>query len=153
MNQTRRNILSGTVSSAMLSVALAAGLLQPRSVAASALRTDLGNTLRQLATTRPIMSEAIHINAPAIAVDGASFFFEFSSVLPDVDTFVVFVEQNPQPMVAAFKLAPEVLPMIQMRIKVAKTSRVLVLARSGGKFYSNEKTVKVTVGGCGAGFN
>lgn len=153
MNQSRRNILRGTVSGAVLSVALAAGLMRPRSAAASAMRADLGNALRQLATTRPVMSDAIHINAPAIAVDGASFFLEFSSVLPDVDVLMVFVEQNPQPLVAAFKLAPEVLPLIQTRIKLSSTSRVLVVARSGGKFYSNEKTVKVTVGGCGAGFN
>jgi len=153
MNQSRRNILRGTVSGAVLSVALAAGLMRPRSAAASSMRNDLGNALRQLASTAPVMSDAISLKAPSIAVDGASFFLEFSSVLPDVDALMVFVEQNPEPLVAAFKIAPEVLPLIQMRIKISRTSRVLVAVRSAGTFYSNEKTVQVTVGGCGAGFN
>ena len=153
MNQTRRNLLRGTASSAVLSVALAAGLLRSGSTAASSLSPALAGTLRALRTSQPLASDEIHLKVPAIAVDGASFFIQFSTTLPDVDALMVFVERNPQPLVAAFQITPDLLPDIEMRIKVAQTSQVIVVARSAGKFYQAARTVKVTTGGCGAGIN
>jgi len=35
------------------------------------------------------------------------------------------------------------------RLKMAKTSNVIVIVEAGGKLYSTTKEVKVTVGGCG----
>jgi sulfur-oxidizing protein SoxY len=63
------------------------------------------------------------------------------------------VDRNPQPLIAAFQIAPEVLPTLQMRIKVAQTANVWVVARSAGRFFRAAKTVKVTAGGCGVGLN
>jgi sulfur-oxidizing protein SoxY len=41
------------------------------------------------------------------------------------------------------------MPSIANRIKMAKTSNVIVVVEAGGKVYSTTKEVKVTVGGCG----
>jgi sulfur-oxidizing protein SoxY len=41
------------------------------------------------------------------------------------------------------------MPMIANRLKMARTSSVIVLVESGGKLFSTSKEVKVTVGGCG----
>ncbi len=153
MNQARRNILRGTVSTAVLSVAVAAGLLHPRAVLAAGRNTALTDALRALQGINPVLSDAIRIRAPDIAEDGASVFIDFFCALPEVDTLVVFVDRNPQPLVAAFHIAPEVVPALQMRIKVSQTAQVWVVARSAGRFYKAAKTVKVTAGGCGAGVN
>ena len=40
-------------------------------------------------------------------------------------------------------------PAVANRLKMARTSNVIVLAEAGGKLYSATKEVKVTVGGCG----
>ena len=40
-------------------------------------------------------------------------------------------------------------PAVANRIKMAKTSNVIVVVEAGGKLYSATKEVKVTVGGCG----
>lgn len=153
MNQTRRNILRGAVSTAVLSVAVAAGILRPLTAAASGRNGALVDALRALPSSNPVLSDAIRIRAPDIAEDGASVFIDFFCALPEVDTLVVFVDRNPQPLVAAFHIAPEVVPALQMRIRVAQTAQVWVVARSAGQFYKAAKTVKVTAGGCGAGVN
>lgn len=153
MNQTRRNVLRGVVSTAALSVAVAAGLLRPRAVAAATMSSNLIHTLRALQTSNPGYSSAIQLRAPDIAVDGATVFIDCSCGLPDVDAMVFFVDRNPQPLIAAFQLAPEVVPALQMRIKVAQTAQVVAVVRSAGQFYKTWKTVKVTSGGCGVGLN
>jgi len=153
MNQARRNILRGTVSTAVLSVAVAAGLLHPRVVLAAGRHAALTDALRALQGINPVLSDAIRVRAPDIAEDGASVFIDFFCALPEVDTLVVFVDRNPQPLVAAFHIAPEVVPALQMRIRIAQTAQVWVVARSAGQFYKAAKTVKVTAGGCGAGVN
>jgi sulfur-oxidizing protein SoxY len=153
MNQARRNILRGTVSTAMLSVAVAAGILRPREVVAATMEGSLKQTLRALRAGNPVLTNAILLRAPEIAVDGANVFIDFSCALPEVDALIVFVDRNPQPLVAAFQIAPEVVPALQMRVKVAQTAQVWVVARSAGQFYKTARTVKVTAGGCGVGVN
>ena len=151
MNQVRRDVLRGTVSSALLAVALAAGILRPRN--AHAAVGGLKQTMQALQRSNPVLNDAIRLKAPAVAVDGSNVFIEFSCDLPDVDALIVFADRNPQPLIAAFQLAPEVVPALQMRIKVAETSQVWVVARSAGKFYKTAKSVRVTSGGCGVGVN
>jgi sulfur-oxidizing protein SoxY len=153
MNQARRNLLRGTVSTTVLSVAVAAGILRPRQASAYGMETRLTQTLRALRTSNPAFTDAIWLSAPEIAENGASVFIKFACGLPDVDALMVFVDRNPQPLIAAFQIAPEVVPALEMRIKVAETARVWIVARSAGKFYKMAQTVKVTVGGCGAGVN
>jgi len=153
MNQARRNILRGTVSTAVLSVAVAAGIVRPATAAASSGRNSLAEILQALRTSNPVLTNAIRLKAPDIAEDGASVFIDFSCALPDVDALVVFVDRNPQPLVASFQIAPEVVPALQMRIKISQTAQVWVVARSAGQFYKAATTVKVTAGGCGIGVN
>lgn len=153
MNQARRSLLRGSVSTAALSVAIAAGILRPRLAEASALTLGVPDTLRALQSSNPIASSAIQIRAPDIAENGASVFIDVQCGLPHVDALVVFVDRNPQPLIAAFQIAPEVVPSLQMRIKVAQTANVWVVARSAGTFYRAARTVKVTAGGCGLGLN
>ncbi len=153
MNQTRRNILRGAVSGGVLAVAIGAGLLRAGSASAGVVDTNLLQVLQKLKVSKPILSDAVKLKAPAIAVDGASFFIEFSSDLPDVDTLIVLVEENPQPLIAAFQITPDVEPSIVTRVKLFKTGNIRVVARSAGQFFMTESMVKVTVGGCGAGLN
>jgi sulfur-oxidizing protein SoxY len=153
MNEARRNILRGTVSTAALSVAVAAGILRPGKAFAYGREIGLARTLRSLQGTNPASTGAIRVKAPDIAENGASVFITFACDLPQVDTLAVFVDRNPQPLIAAFQIAPEVVPEMQMRIKVAQTANVWVVARSAGTFYKAAKMVTVTTGGCGAGVN
>jgi Predicted secreted protein len=51
--------------------------------------------------------------------------------------------------VATYKIPADTAPSVANRIKMARTSNVIVVVEAGGKLYSATKEVKVTVGGCG----
>jgi sulfur-oxidizing protein SoxY len=153
MNHVRRGLLRATLPTATLAVALAAGLLRPRSAHASGQEGQVRDSLRALQASNPVQTDLIRLNAPDIAENGASVFINFACALPEVDTLFVFVDRNPQPLVAAYQIAPEVVPALEMRIKVSGTANVWVVARSAGRFYRASKKVTVTAGGCGIGEN
>ena len=153
MNPSRRHLLRGTLASSTLAVAVAAGLLRPGRVSAATPMPPLRDALLALSRSRPQDSDAILIKAPDVAADGASVFVEISSTLPKVDMITIFVERNPQSFIAAFHLAPEVLPVLTTRIKIAQTSPVWAVVRSDGQFYKTTRVVTVTVGGCRVDFD
>ena len=59
------------------------------------------------------------------------------------------VSENPNALVGVIQDSGGHVPSVANRIKMAKTSNVIVLVEAGGKLYSATKEVKVTVGGCG----
>ena len=52
-------------------------------------------------------------------------------------------------LVASYRIPAGTVPSVANRIKMAKTSKVIVLVEAGGKLFRSDKEVKVTVGGCG----
>lgn len=180
--ESRRRFLQSTLSAGALSVAATAGLLKPTAALAwfpffnfnnpaepakpapvyqpaqpswqpsSRPRTPLQILVDELRNARPETSPAVDLQSPEIAVDGASITLTFQALLPDVDGLAVYIEGNPQPLAAAFHLAPNVLPEMKLMVRLAQSSNVSVVVRSKGQFYRNQKFVKVTRGGCSDSF-
>ncbi len=94
-------------------------------------------------------SDKIKLDAPEIAENGAVVPIAVSSTLADVTAIAFLVAENPNALVAAYKIPAGTMPSVANRIKMAKTSNVIVVVEAGGKLYSATKEVKVTVGGCG----
>lgn len=180
-SQSRRHFLQSSVPTGVLSVAAAAGLLQPSAALAwfpffntnprpqpapaatpapyftlpaapARPKTPLEVLLDELRRAKPETSPAIELLSPEIAVDGASIMLNFQALLPEVDGFAVYIEGNPKPLAAAFHLAANVLPEMKLLVRLAQSSNIAVVARSQGKFYRALKFVKVTQGGCGDSF-
>jgi sulfur-oxidizing protein SoxY len=59
------------------------------------------------------------------------------------------VPENPNVLAAYYKIPQGTMPNVANRLKMAKTSNVIVIVESAGKLFSATKEVKVTVGGCG----
>ena len=59
------------------------------------------------------------------------------------------VTENPYALAASYKIPEGTVPAVSNRLKMAKTTNVVAIVESGGRFYSATKEVKVTVGGCG----
>lgn len=97
----------------------------------------------------PEPSEAVQLETPDIAEDGAIVPVTIRSELPQVDTIWVFVEKNPVPLAARFDLGPGLDAFVSLRIKLNESCRVLAVVRSEGGFYRAEKPVRVVLGGCG----
>jgi sulfur-oxidizing protein SoxY len=94
-------------------------------------------------------SDKIKLDAPEIAENGAVVPVSVTTALSDVTSISFLVAENPIVLVASYRIPAGTVPSVANRIKMAKTSKVTVLVEAGGKLYSANKEVKVTVGGCG----
>ena len=94
-------------------------------------------------------SDKVKMDAPEIAENGAVVPVSVSTTLADVTSISFLVAENPVALVASYKIPAGTMPSVANRIKMAKTSNVIVVVEAGGKLYSATKEVKVTVGGCG----
>jgi sulfur-oxidizing protein SoxY len=94
-------------------------------------------------------SDKVKLDAPEIAENGAVVPVSVATTLADVTSISFLVSENPVVLVASYKIPAGTMPSVANRIKMAKTSNVIVVVEAGGKLYSTTKEVKVTVGGCG----
>ena len=94
-------------------------------------------------------SDKIKLDAPEIAENGAVVPISVSTSLADVISIAFVVPENPNVLAAYYKIPQGTMPNVANRLKMAKTSNVIVIVESGGKLFSATKEVKVTVGGCG----
>ena len=153
---TRRLILKGTGTVALAGL----GMISFRPVAALAAANDKypdnafmqkdGNEAIKLLygrTAEP--SDKIKLDAPEIAENGAVVPVSVSTALADVTTISFVVPENPNPLAAYYRIPPGTMPNVANRLKMAKTSNVIVIVEAGGKLYSAAREVKVTIGGCG----
>ena len=94
-------------------------------------------------------SDKVKLDAPEIAENGAVVPISVTTTLPEVSSISFVVPENPNPLAAYYKLPPGTMPSVANRLKMAKTSNVVVIVEAGGKLYSATREVKVTIGGCG----
>ena len=94
-------------------------------------------------------SSEVTLTAPDIAENGAIVPLNVKTKLKNVESIMIFVENNPQPLSSGYHLSPKSIPVVGTRIKMGKTSTVMAAVKSNGKIYTASKEVKVTIGGCG----
>jgi sulfur-oxidizing protein SoxY len=157
MDMLRRNLLKGVGAGGMLTAALAAGLLKPGRVYAAEEwnkvafdAKDIGGALKGLNATNAADSKDIVIKAPDIAENGAVVPVEVVSNIPNTASISVLSIKNPLPLAASFEFANGAVPELQVRVRLAETTQVKAVVKTAdGKFFTAQKEVKVTVGGCG----
>jgi len=68
-----------------------------------------------------------------------------------VSEILVVADGNPNPGVATFQFSPLTgKAEASTRIRLATTQNIIAVAKtSKGEFFTNQKLVKVTIGGCG----
>ena len=151
MNSSRREMLRG---SAVLGLAMAAGLLKPGSAWAdwnkAAFDTKtLPDAVKALGGASPAESNLITITSPDIAENGAVVPFTIESKLPKTENVAILIEKNPNILAANFSIPDGTQPWVNTRVKMGQTSNVIALVKADGKFFYASKEVKVTLGGCG----
>ncbi len=104
---------------------------------------------RELAGRHPVEGGKLTLEAPEIAENGAIVPITVESGLPDVDTIWIFVEKNPTPLAARFRLDNSLDTFVSLRIKMNESCDVIAVIKSGEEYFSARKKVRVVVGGCG----
>lgn len=156
MLESRRKFIKQCLSIATYSIALTSGFLRSSLAKAEWEKekfqpSSYKKTIENLYSKTPfIESKKITFNRlPKVAENGAVVPISITSTLKKVRKISILVEQNPHPLSAEFYLSPALIPHVSARIKMAKTSHVIVIVEAEGKLYRKTQFVKVTKGGCG----
>ncbi len=157
MDMLRRSMVKSVGAGGVLAAALAAGLLKPTRVLAAEEwnraafdAKEASAALKGIGASNTADSKDILLKAPDIAENGAVVPVEVVSNIPNTISIAVLSLKNPLPLAAAFDYSNGAMPELQVRVRLAETTQVKAVVKTAdGKFYSAQKEVKVTVGGCG----
>ena len=156
VDATRRLILKGAAVLALIGMAGIRFDLTPAFAAANDKypedafkQKNSDDAIKALYGKAAEASDKIKLDAPEIAENGAVVPVAVSSTLPEVTSISILVAENPNALIASYRIPAGTIPNVANRIKMAKTSNVIAVVEAGGKLYSASKEVKVTVGGCG----
>jgi len=151
----RRTFLKGTVATSALAVAAGAGLLRSgQALAAEWPKAafeagDVAAAGKAAFGSDGATSKDIKIKAPLQAENGAVVPVKVETSLADVKSIAIFVAKNPKPLATKVDFSGDSVGYYSTRVKMGKTSDVIVYVNSGGKILKASAMVKVTVGGCG----
>lgn len=104
---------------------------------------------KHMAIDGEIPSADIMITAPDKAENGAVVQVEVKSNIANTEAIAIFVEKNPTPLIANFMFSNGAEPFVVTRIKMAETSDIKVVVKSGSQYFTNAKYVVVLENGCG----
>lgn len=154
MNESRRKILKSGVGLGLLSALMAVGMISPQQAQAAVGRgafdaKTLDEAYKAIGVTAPTASDQVLINASDIAENGAVVPIGIKSNLPNTEMVALLIERNPNPLSASYTMTDMSIPDITMRVKMGQTSNVVALVKADGKFYTANKEIKITLGGCG----
>ncbi len=151
MNPNRRTVLK---TSSALGLLVACGLVTSRQALAATGREGfsaktLADALAAVGGT-PADSKDIVITSPDIAENGAVVPVSVASNIPGTSEIYFFVEKNPNPLAAIFRIPEGTNAAVQSRLKMGQSTNVVAVVKTAdGKLYSATKETKVTLGGCG----
>jgi sulfur-oxidizing protein SoxY len=123
---------------------------------ASAAAKEAADQIAKFTGGKTAASGKVSIELPEIAENGNTVPLSVSVDAPMMaDNYVsevlVVADGNPNPGVATFQFSPlSGKAEASTRIRLATTQNIIAVAKtSKGEFFTNQKLVKVTIGGCG----
>jgi len=109
---------------------------------------DVPGALQGLDVPSEIPSDEIEIIAPQRAENGAVVQIEIRSRIPGTEAIAIIAEKNPTPLIANFMFSNGAEPFVITRIKMAETSNIQAIVKSGDKYYVAKRMVEVLENGC-----
>ena len=101
------------------------------------------------ATSAPVESKDLVLQAPEIAENGSVVRVGAQSNIANTTQISFIVEKNPSALAAMFDIPAGTDANVATNIKMGQSSNVYALAKVGDKYFYAVKEVKVTLGGCG----
>jgi sulfur-oxidizing protein SoxY len=95
-------------------------------------------------TASVAQTEDIAIDLPVFAEAGAMVPVAVSTRLPDVQAIHILVKANPTPLAASFDILAGAEAFVATRVRVERSSDVVVCVRSAGRLYASISDVVVT---------
>ena len=148
MNLVRRKVIQGGMMAGLATLVGVPKLLLAAWPKDAFKAKSMEDAIAALMGTAEAQDGEIVIKAPEIAENGAVVPVSVTSHIANTESISIIVPNNPQPLAASFELMGGE-PFVSVRIKMAQTSDVVAVVKSGGQVYQGRKEVKVTIGGCG----
>ncbi|MFC5523610.1 thiosulfate oxidation carrier protein SoxY [Polaromonas jejuensis] len=152
----RREFLASSSSATALALAAASGLAPAHAENAPGWNKvafeskSLADVAKALgATSAPLESKELVLQAPEIAENGNVVRVGAQSNLANTAQIALVVEKNPSALAALFDIPAGTDASVSTNLKMGQSSNVYALAKVGDKFFYAVKEVKVTLGGCG----
>lgn len=93
-------------------------------------------------------SDLIRIEAPDSIADGASIRVVVSSELPAVHSICLLIKDNPRPLCCRASFSSFASPHFGTSVRMLRSSVLVALVKTGDGFFTQEKPIAVTLGGC-----
>lgn len=103
-----------------------------------------------LGPDRIVDSPNVLVSAPDVAETGDVVPVAVATDLRGIESITIVADNNPVPLVASYRLAPEVEGFVATRIKLAESCNVVAFVKSDGRLHMAGKAVQVVMGGCGS---
>ena len=152
----RRDFLASSSGASALALAAAAGLTPAHAQTALAWNKlafdskSLSDVAKALgATSAPVESKDLVLQAPEIAENGAVVRVAAQSNIANTTQIAFVIDKNPSALAAAFDIPAGTEAAVSTNVKMGQSSNVYALVKAGDKFFYAVKEVKVTLGGCG----
>jgi sulfur-oxidizing protein SoxY len=145
---TLRYITSG-------SIMLFSGLLNPLTVfakwnKAAFSAVDFDEAVAAYFPEQKIQStEQITIGVHPIVENGAVVPVKIKTDMQNVESITIFVDKNPNPLIANFDLSPDCIGFVSTRIKIQQPSNIVAIVKSDKGVFSKSTFIEVHEGGCG----
>jgi len=94
-------------------------------------------------------TDQITIGVHPVVESGAVVPVKIKTDLPNPESITIFVDKNPNPLIANFDLFPDCVGFISTRIKVDQPSNIVVVVKADGKVFMTKTFIEVHEGGCG----
>jgi len=152
----RRHFLASGSGATALALAASAGLSPARAQTAGGWNKaafdskSLAEAAKAMgASSAPVESRDIILQAPEIAENGVVVRVGAQSNIAGTTQLALVVEKNPNALAALFDIPAGTDANVLTNLKLNQSSNVYALAKADGKFFYAVKEVKVTLGGCG----
>jgi sulfur-oxidizing protein SoxY len=150
--QSRREMLkrSAGVAGLLAGLGLLPQAAQAAFNAAAFEAKNMGDLVKALGVSAPVLSKDVVLQGPDIAENGAVVPVTCATALPGVKQLMILVEKNPSMLCALFDVTDAVEASFATRVKMGQSSNVMAVAvMNDGKVLYTMKEIKVTLGGCG----
>ena len=155
MSVSRRTFVRAAVGGVVFSTSFGSSLLTPRRATAALppqtffapSPTDAIGAV--LGTDQAPLDAAVELEIPSMVEVADMVPLTVRTTLDNVESVTIVADDNPNPIIAHYRLTPPLWPDIATRVRLAKSGNVHALVRAGGTVHRATKHVEISISGCG----
>jgi len=155
MSISRRTFVRAAVGGAVVSTSLGAGMMTPRWVRAALppqtffAPSPAAAISAVLGTDQAPLDADVELDIPSMVEVADMVPLTATTTLDNIESITIVADHNPNPVIAYYRLSPQLWPYVATRVRLAESGNVHALVKSNGKVHRATKHVDISISGCG----